>query len=136
MSLGSPHHPEYVFEHLNDSTFAERFGDIRLIFEGGEVVDYYRALLSLLSWEWSQLLQEAHFSDTVLLPDMSVRPLDAATLTDELSQAYILKSPRDGATAFLCRTLSRGVTFENGCQSVENLAHTHTHVYRYMYVGR
>ena len=85
MSLGSPHHPEFVFEHLNDSTFAERFGDIRLIFEGGEVVDYYRALLSLLSWEWSQLLQEAHFSDTVLLPDMSVREFfNTVPLTEQM----------------------------------------------------
>jgi len=82
------------------------------------------------------MIQLLSMTQAQVLPDMSVRPLDAATLTDELSQAYILKSPRDGATAFLCRTLSRGVTFENGCQSVENLAHTHTHVYIYMYVGR
>ena len=73
MFLGSANHPEHVLEHLNDKTFAERFGDIRLIFKGGEVVDYYRALLSLLSEEWRQLLQEVPSSDTVLLPDMSVR---------------------------------------------------------------
>ena len=85
MFLGSPHYPEHVFEHLNDLTFAERFGDIRLIFEGGEVVDYYRALLSLLSQEWRQLLQEAPFSDTVLLPDMYVREFfNPVPLTEQL----------------------------------------------------
>ena len=96
MFLGSPHHPEHVFEHLNDSNFAERFGDIRLIFEGGEVVDYYRALLSLLSWEWSKLLQEAPFSDTVLLPDMAVREFfNPVPLTEQL---WATQDPKFGET--------------------------------------
>jgi hypothetical protein len=72
MFLGSTCHPEEVLEQLNNSYFAERFGDIRLVFQGGQVVDYYRALLSLLSQEWRELLQQVPTSDTVLLTGIEV----------------------------------------------------------------
>ena len=73
MIFQSTNHPEQVLQQLQDPVFAARFGDIRLVFEGGEVVDYYRALLSLLSQELGEILQQAPTSDTLMLTEMDVK---------------------------------------------------------------
>ena len=96
MILETTNTPEKVLHQLSDSTFAERFGDIRLVFEGGEVVDYYRALLSLLSHEWGELLQLLPNSDTVMLTGMDVRQFfNPAALPNERRELETIHNKND-----------------------------------------
>ena len=73
MIFESTNHPEQVLQQIQDPVFAAMFSDIRLVFEGGEVVDYYRALVSLLSKELGELLQQTPTSDALMLTGMDVK---------------------------------------------------------------
>ena len=67
-----PLHVNNVVRELNNSSFAAAFGDIRLVFANGEVIPYFKSLLSLLSQDWKLLLQLRPHSEVVLLPDFTV----------------------------------------------------------------
>ena len=67
-----PFHVNNVVRELRNSDFAATFGDVRLVFSGGEVVPYFKGLLSLLSRDWKHLLQVLPDTELVLLPQFSV----------------------------------------------------------------
>lgn len=64
--------PLHLVEQLSVDTFAAKFGDLRLVFRDGEVVHYYRSLLSLLSLEWRLLLQLCVDCEVIIMPDTGV----------------------------------------------------------------
>ena len=64
-------HVEQVFRDLTNSGFALSFGDVTLVFEGGECVPYYKGILSLINNKWSRLLQLCSNTDTVFLVGVS-----------------------------------------------------------------
>ena len=67
-----PLHVNNVVRELRNFNFSATFGDIRLVFSGGEVVPYFKGLLSLLSRDWKHLLQILPDTELVLLPQFSV----------------------------------------------------------------
>ena len=48
--------------------FMETFGDVKLVFMGGESLRFYRSILANISPNWKTILQVCKETDTILLP--------------------------------------------------------------------
>ena len=71
----STQHTKTVLSEITSSSFSSVFHDVTLVFEDGEEVLHYKALLSLLSLEWRLLLKLSPFTDVVFLPDIKVEDM-------------------------------------------------------------
>eukprot|EP00092_Neocalanus_flemingeri_P010054 GFUD01010835.1.p1 GENE.GFUD01010835.1~~GFUD01010835.1.p1 ORF type:complete len:882 (-),score=215.59 GFUD01010835.1:60-2705(-) len=67
--LRQAQHMKRLIFQLNDQIFAERFGDIKLIFADGDL-HCYKALLAEISHSWGQILKSSDEADLVLLKEV------------------------------------------------------------------
>ena len=70
--LRSSSHMEELNTVLNNQIFAQKFGDIKLVFADGDVF-YFKAVLAALSRRWEEMLRNCEEIDLVLFENMSKR---------------------------------------------------------------
>jgi hypothetical protein len=71
ISLRQPQHMTSLIKQLADQNFAEKFGDLRLVFSDGEFC-FYKLLLGAANSEWKRMLGDSDV-DLVILVDTTAK---------------------------------------------------------------
>ena len=76
-------HLHNIVRDLTNPTFSAAFSDLKLVFRDQEVIPYFKALLSLASHDWHDMLKVYPETELVLLPEFSSAEFFGKALDDQ-----------------------------------------------------